>query len=930
MPQRKKGRQNNKKKNNKKNNKAGNNGNGNGNGYGGAPNTARQAPVGQCLEGQRPSHFSENINGHDSRQDNVPSFYVRYKEATKRLIDYMIQKTPEYVEGNRKSVNFIVVAADWMAESATSGSFVLDSSILKDLKISIRMRSRAAKSIFGGENTGHVHLLSCLVYCWTILVSLPRSRKHDNKQDQTEEEIANSNRFEALMEEEDEDEEETDEEMFPSTPVPRPEPMPEVALTIEELKTADDRNDIILFLLNLDDLMGMVRTQYSVLSKNLLYHKSQSAPTPAMVEETIEGAVATNMLIQQVQQLEMELQQQHPHLTTPYRMLSTLVLPEMAQYLAYIVREHGDSTSSSELEHGRGLKKEIAIFLGDCLECHFRSRSDSFNKSDTVIKDFCTRLKINESGASEIQKMFKGIEILVMFEAPMYPEVKTTRTMYKNAQSKFPGHTSVLPPGSSWLATENMPNIGGDRSIIHTLRLLQKFSATITDTPDDIQIEPKRGSYGPTPWRAGHTQKIRGDLDELFMSDILPQWVLMCRNGIMGKAELPRENNILALFVLMRQFVNTPGSPVSFSLAFGMHAMLTSILETDKIFNGSLDVYERVFNNYFDQLESVSNVLKQEPDTEILKNKTWTQNMTMVAFLKNFGLDVFNKRALWNPLCAGTTFSILCFFGNLEAGCAMIDCQVQLRMTLHLFHALKINGIIEEGQVPILDWIHNCFKKSRGVWEGPLPRRGELVQRFWICFGLNVTDAKKMADRSKLSVQRRKVFVDTHEEDWETRRIKPIDPAAIAKCYHRIRNHDFHDVVDKYHSDDQRRRMKGTEIYSCAVRAHDILDAIDDEQQLLALNLPVCGGMMEQFVCSLGRMLNWGPILDPLDDHKRQGYVMVFAQHLLGILDFADDPLTHDFQSAPVGEWAAKFMSSFFNNLDPPNVAWFQSFERNA
>jgi len=232
--------------------------------------------------------------------------------------------------------------------------------------------------------------------------------------------------------------------------------------------------------------------------------------------------------------------------------------------------------------------------------------------------------------------MFKGIDLLVMFEAPMYPEVKTTRTMY-NAQSKFPGHTSVLPPGSSWLATENMPNIGGDRSIIHTLRLLQKFSATITDTPDDIQIEPKRGSYGPTPWRAGHTQKIRGDLDELFMSDILPQWVLMCRNGIMGKAELPRENNILALFVLMRQFVNTPGSPVSFSLAFGMHAMLTSILETDKIFNGSLDVYERVFNNYFDQLESVSNVLKQEPDTEILKNKTWTQNITMVAFIRCFG-----------------------------------------------------------------------------------------------------------------------------------------------------------------------------------------------------------------------------------------------------------------------------------------------------
>ena len=188
-----------------------------------------------------------------------------------------------------------------------------------------------------------------------------------------------------------------------------------------------------------------------------------------------------------------------------------------------------------------------------------------------------------------------------------------------------------------------------------------------------------------------------------------------------------------------------------------------------------------------------------------------------------------------------------------------------------------------------------------------------------------------MADRAKLSVQRRKVFVDTHEDDWErTRRMNPVDPAEIAKCYLRIRKNDFHDVVDKYHSDDLRRQIKGWEIYSCAVRAHDTLDTMDDEQQLLALNLPVCGGMMEQFACSLGRMLNWEPILDPLDDHKREGYVIIFAQHLLGILDFADDPFTHDFQSAPVGEFSAKFMSSFFNTLDPPNIAWFQPFRRHV
>ena len=86
--------------------------------------------------------------------------------------------------------------------------------------------------------------------------------------------------------------------------------------------------------------------------------------------------------------------------------------------------------------------------------------------------------------------------------------------------------------------------------------------------------------------------------------------------------------------------------------------------------------------------------------------------MTTVAFLKNFGLDVFGKRALWNPLCAGTTFSYLNFFGNLEAGCSLIDCQAQLRITLHLFNELKVNGIIRNGQIPFLDKLHKCFQST--------------------------------------------------------------------------------------------------------------------------------------------------------------------------------------------------------------------------
>ena len=138
--------------------------------------------------------------------------------------------------------------------------------------------------------------------------------------------------------------------------------------------------------------------------------------------------------------------------------------------------------------------------------------------------------------------------------------------------------------------------------------------------------------------------------------------------------------------------------------------------------------------------------------------------------------------------------------------------------------------------------------------------------------------------------------------------------------------------MDKYHNEDQKRRMKGTEIYSCAVRTNDTLDAIDSEQQLLSLNLPACGVLIEAFVCSLGRVLQWGPILETgslyIDSQKRQGYAVLFAQHLLGALDFAHDPFSHEFLNVPMGEASATYMTTFFNRLDPGRVMWFQSVER--
>jgi hypothetical protein len=49
---------------------------------------------------------------------------------------------------------------------------------------------------------------------------------------------------------------------------------------------------------------------------------------------------------------------------------------------------------------------------------------------------------------------------------------------------------------------------------------------------------------------------------------------------------------------------------------------------------------------------------------------------------------------------------------------------------------------------------------------------------------------------------------------------------------------------------------------------------------------------------------------------QRQGYAYVFAQYLLGDLDFADDPFRYTFLEVPLGEASSHFMSMYFGKLD--------------
>jgi len=603
---------------------------------------------------------------------------------------------------------------------------------------------------------------------------------------------------------------------------------------------------------------------------------------------------------------------QHEHFASPYRILAALELPLITQCVASILHTHSAKKNFTA--------KDISSYLGDCLECYYRNHSDPHNKRDTIVLDFCAQWEVNSTGSAELQEIFMGLERVAHLEVPLAPQVSQFQCVYEAADLK----------PHSWL--KNMPYIGGGRAIHHTLRLLQAFGHIVHDTPNDKRIEPRRGFFGKTPWRPGQTHKIPGDLDELLMSDILPQWVIMCRHGILGIANLPRQDELCPLFVLIKTYVDHPERPVTWSITFAVHALLTAILETDRIADKLSADCKDVFEGYFNQLKWAQRIVQQEPDS--LESPVWSNNMALMFFLENLGLPVFGSRALWNPLCAGTILSYLTFFGNLEVGCALIDCHAQLRIVLHLFHALLINGILCQGDIPYLDMLHAAFQNSKAIWEGPLPRKGELVQRFWICFGSSFSDARQMAEEAQRGISTRESRPESQSRN-KNRKLSPIEAAKICKSYRRICNRDFHDVVDKYHTPEQRQRSKGTDQYHLAVRTNDTLDAIENEVGLLSLNFPAAGAALEQIVCSLGRVLQWEPLLTReigieaallgTEQMKRQGFAYLFAQHVLGALDFAEDPRAYKFLDIFVGEATASFMSEFFSRLGPRMVMWFQA-----
>jgi hypothetical protein len=867
----------------------------------------------------------QRLNNNNNDHQPFDSLYIRYKRATRDFKQAMKNLVP--AEIYEDTAGGLVRAAEYVADHLTS----VDQTIMDDLKLAIRVRRRVASSAYGGGDMGHSNFIVALTHCWACLRLLQRSKKSRPASEtaKREDKYTLENRFAALAVEEDDSSDDDDEEDLPSSMVNLP-PFDKTphASTVPLLNEV--RIDAILFLMTLDECMENASLQFRGLKEAYLDGQRSGRPDTTIIQQLMQATTVVNFSIQQVATVEHELVTDHEQLSTVYRLLAVVVGSDAIHDLCKLVQQI--SPQAKEFT-----EVDAAAFFGDAMECGFRNPSDPDNRIKNLDDDFCSKWHIR----------IEDLQSIGMYTARIAAISSLQVELKENAEL----HALLAAEGSPTRPWLPVVFIGGtERPITHTIRLLQETSNAIENKSF---CQPPRPGFFGEPWdeTRNMAKTIAKDFDSLLLGDVLPHLLSMCSSGMLSTS-LPYENELLPLFVHLRKFVKNPRKPISWTLAFSVHAVLTSIYDVqgENCVGRLGDIARAAFQLFMDQLQNCINRVDMVPTT-----KAWKHNLGIMHQLRWLvatpiqGTPESEYRALWNPMCAGTFLGCLAYFVNLDFGSAMVDSSKQLSIVLHLFNGLVRHGLFPRGELPILDLLHSRFANCKAVWEGPLPERGEFVKRFWIVYGFSIPLAISKSEQTKAHWRQSGSAADLMSNGRitkvDSRSVTPIKPEALATSYRRICLHDFTSAVDKYHSPEEKQRLGGDILYKHAVHVNDTLDWMMADQVLLAMNLTCFGATLNEFVHSLCTVLEWKPLVKQIvredraarraansrrvasnslddDDGKLSEWhalVHLIVEHILAELDFNTAPN----QMSPPVLKTAQFLKVYFSHLEPHWIMWF-------
>ncbi len=216
---------------------------------------------------------------------------------------------------------------------------------------------------------------------------------------------------------------------------------------------------------------------------------------------------------------------------------------------------------------------------------------------------------------------------------------------------------------------------------------------------------------------------IPGDLDELFYGSILPElleWSKSRGNRHTAPLDLiePYTPQTLPILYMLRNHMKeNQNRPVLASLAFGMHCILTSIIELqgEGIVAKHATNAEKSWNVLFENLK------QHGRDSDTPNHDSFYTNVSRFANLHKLPTPIGDpstaksaQMTFFNRLMAGSYL----LFANYVVGIALGSCTVgsidQLRFVLHLYNAFNKIGHFEN--LSLLEDVHKVFKQNKAVW----------------------------------------------------------------------------------------------------------------------------------------------------------------------------------------------------------------------
>ena len=521
---------------------------------------------------------SSRATSGESSYDNYynSKIYSKYKEATKRFQESIFSKIPPTM--GKRTVYDLMDAVDFVVENFTSSSwgFAEVQTLTSDLRLALRGRKEAQQH-YADEESGHSHFIAALNYCRVRLKQVPQNLKREHaekaedyekeqKEDTSNDSVASTtNKFSSLFVDGDDGSESFDDDEDKHLSLNRP--VVPTDLLINDIP--DEKLDLFFFFCNLDALMGSNAQLYASLKKNMRSNASEGNDVDlgsSTLFALLEATVASNMSIQLVASWEQQLMADYPHLTTIYRMVAVHTLWGIIYKVHNYVKEH--SPKASEFR-----RNDAIAFVGDSLEASFRLQ----DYVSDLPRRFATRWKISKEWASGYFKVLCAIKIL---ETPRKQDKEAPSpddySEYDFAQQLIP----ELGGGQTYQWFQDYRYIGGNRSIVATIRNLQLNGCAYAQMPPEHTIITiKSGHYGDR-WddNSNVATKIQDDMDQALMGDLLPPLLETCESGMLSKINV-YERELLTLFTEYRSFVRNPTMPVSWSIAFAIHLMLTSMFE---------------------------------------------------------------------------------------------------------------------------------------------------------------------------------------------------------------------------------------------------------------------------------------------------------------------------------------------------------------